>query len=446
MKNRNRLHLLTIILLLLPAAISQAKIQKVVTDTLKADTITLAQTERLSTDSVSIIQLLDSTISVPQEVENALDDMLHAWMLKYEESTDCTTDSIGPVFPDSVYKERLQTLPYVMEMPYNSRVRAFINLYVDKRRKYLGSMIGMYDYYAPMFEEKLNQYGLPLELSHLPIIESALNPSIVSRAGATGLWQFMVATGRMYGLEVNSLIDERCDPLKSTDAACRFLKDLYSIYGDWHLVIAAYNCGPGNVNKAIRRSGGKRDYWEIYPYLPRETRGYVPTFIGACYAMNFYQEHKICPKNVDMPLVVDTIMTGKRIHLEQIAAVLDMPIADLRALNPQYRRDIVPGNGKNYAICLPHNYALAFIDHEPEILAYKADELINNRRAEIDLAQKTDFDGSYTSGNITYYKVKAGNTLGGIAQRYHVTVSQLQKWNRLKGTTIRIGQTLKIYR
>ena len=400
-------------------------------------------TTELQVDSLFKAQLVDSLIATPEEVENMLGNLLNDWVQAYEKETDCDTTALLPNYPDSVYIARLSALPYVMEMPYNDKVRSFIDLYVVRRRQQLSRLLGLAEYYFPIFEEALNRYGLPLELKNLPIIESALNPTIISRAGAAGLWQFMVATGRMYGLEINSLIDERCDPIKSTDAACRYLKDLYAIYGDWHLVIAAYNCGPGNVNKAIRRAGGKRDYWAIYPYLPRETRGYVPIFIGANYATNYYCEHNVCPQDIDMPLLIDTIHTNKRMHLQQVAHVLDIPIELLRNLNPQYRRDILPG-GKYYTLCLPVQYAELFIVKENEVPAYKADELINNRRAEIDLAQKSSH--TYGSGNVIYYKVRSGNTLGGIAQKYRVSVSQLKRWNNLKGTTIRIGQTLRIYK
>lgn len=400
-------------------------------------------TTELQADSLFKAQLVDSLIATPEEVENMMGNLLNDWVQAYEKETDCDTTALLPNYPDSVYIARLSALPYVMEMPYNDKVRSFIDLYVVRRRQQLSRLLGLSEYYFPIFEEALNRYGLPLELKNLPIIESALNPTIISRAGAAGLWQFMVATGRMYGLEINSLIDERCDPIKSTDAACRYLKDLYAIYGDWHLVIAAYNCGPGNVNKAIRRAGGKRDYWAIYPYLPRETRGYVPIFIGANYATNYYCDHNVCPQDIDMPLLIDTIHTNKRMHLQQVAHVLDIPIELLRNLNPQYRRDILPG-GKYYTLCLPVQYAELFIVKENEVLAYKADELINNRRAEIDLAQKSSH--TYGSGNVIYYKVRSGNTLGGIAQKYRVSVSQLKRWNNLKGTTIRIGQTLRIYK
>ena len=399
--------------------------------------------ETITTDTVFQALVSDSVVKVRNEVDDMLGNLLEDWVMNYVEEDECDTTSYAPSYADSVYVDRLSRLPYVMEMPYNDKVRSFIDLYVIKRRQQLGTLLGLSTYYFPIFEEALERHNLPLELKYLPIIESALKPTIVSHAGAAGLWQFIVSTGRMYGLEINSLIDERCDPLKSTDAACRYLKDLYAIYGDWHLVIAAYNCGPGNVNKAIRRSGGKRDYWAIYPYLPRETRGYVPIFIAANYAMNYHCEHNICALKVNMPVVVDTIMTPHRMHLEQLSHVLNIPIEELRMLNPQYRRDVIPGNGKTYSICLPAPYAELYIDKEQEILSYKADELIHNRRAEINLAQQS----SHTYGNgVIYYKVKSGNTLGGIAQKYRVSVSQLKKWNHIKGTTIRVGQTLKIYR
>lgn len=397
----------------------------------------------IKTDSVFNSLSKDTLLNVPNEVDKMLGNLLQDWVMTYEQEDDCDTTFYAPSYADSVYVERLSSLPYVMEMPYNEKVRAFIDMYVVKRRQQLSTLLGLSNYYFPIFEEALNRYHLPLELKYLPIIESALKPTIVSHAGAAGLWQFIVSTGRMYGLEINSLIDERCDPIKSTDAACRYLRDLYAIYGDWHLVIAAYNCGPGNVNKAIRRAGGKRDYWAIYPYLPRETRGYVPIFIAANYAMNFHCEHNICATKMSMPVVTDTIMTENRMHLEQLSQVLGVSKEELRMLNPQYRRDVIPGNGKSYSICLPAPYAELFIDKESEVLAYKADELINNRRAEIDMAQKS----SHTYGNgVIYYKVKSGNTLGGIAQKYRVSVAQLKKWNHIKGTMIRVGQTLKIYR
>ena len=300
-------------------------------------------------------------------------------------------------------------------------------------------MLGLGEYYYPLFEQELNKHHLPLELKYLPVIESALNPVAISRAGAAGLWQFMPATARMYGLEINSIVDERLDPHKATKAAVKFLQDLYEIYGDWHLVIAAYNCGPGNVNKAIRRSGGKRDYWEIYPYLPAETRGYVPIFIAATYAMHYAQDHHICKSEVKIPATADTIVLHQRIHFEQIATVLNLPKEQIVAMNPQYRREIIPGDIKPYAVVLPVEKTGMFIDKQEEIANYQVDSLINNRRAEVQAGLYTQ-----SGGNVIYHTVKSGQTLSGIAARYGVSVRRIQQWNNLNGTMIRAGQRLKI--
>ena len=289
----------------------------------------------------------------------------------------------------------------------------------------------------------VENYQLPYELCYLSIVESALNPQARSHMGAAGLWQFMPATGKRYGLEINSLVDERMDPIRSTEAACKYLNDLYNIFNDWNLAIAAYNCGPGNINKAIHRANGKRDFWSIYPFLPRETRGYLPIFIAVVYAMNYAEIHGICPSEPLLTMVSDTIVTTQRQHLKQIAENLDIPLYELRRLNPQYPRDIIPGN-REYAICLPVDKTGDYIDKEQNILAYKADELINNRRAEIDLLQRTSVLGGYSINGITYYKIKEGDTLGGIAKKFHVTVKQLKAWNGLKSDAIRAGKTLKI--
>jgi membrane-bound lytic murein transglycosylase D len=331
-----------------------------------------------------------------------------------------------------------------MEMPYNPTVRSFIDLYTIRKRRQVEYMLGMSNYYFPIFEQVLGANNLPYELKYLSIIESALNTTIVSHMGAAGLWQLMIGTGRMYGLEINSLVDERLSPIKATNAAAHFLKDLYSIYGDWNLVIASYNCGPGNVNKAIRRAGGKRDYWAIYPYLPRETRGYVPIFIAANYSLIYASEHNLCPAIVNMPALTDTVMVHQRIHLEQIAAVLNLPIEEVRLLNPQYRRDIIPGDIKPYALCLPLNYANTFIDKFKEVVSYKAEELINNRRSEIEILQaaSTITPGGY--GKVIFYKVKSGQTIGMIASINGVSVAKLKKWNNLRGSKIRKGLRLKI--
>ncbi len=400
----------------------------------------------------------DTTLVVPEEFDNSLDYMLQSWIVKGATKPDCKSNTETATVSDSVYKMRLKKLPYLMEMPYNSTVKAFIELYVVKKRKQMEFMLGMSEYYFPMFEQALAAKKLPLELRNLSIIESALNTTIVSRMGAAGLWQLMINTGRMYGLEINSLVDERLSPVKATNAATRFLKDLYSIYGDWHLVIAAYNCGPGNVNKAIRRSGGKRDYWEIYPYLPRETRGYVPIFIAANYAMHYAKDHNICAATINMPAMTDTVMIRQRIHLEQVANILNLPIEQVKLLNPQYIHNIIPGDIKPYPLCLPIKEISTFSKKYEEITNFKTEELVNTRREEIEIPTSTSTeikdnhrnsrgskkDKVRNAGGKGSHKVKKGQTLGEIAAKYGVSVKKLKKLNRLKGSTIRAGEKIKI--
>jgi membrane-bound lytic murein transglycosylase D len=394
-------------------------------------------------EDTSITMPPDTVISAPKEYDSVLDDMLHSWLITHADTSDCTTGESPTGITDDVYKLRLSKMPCIMEMPYNNSVRAFIEHYTVKKRRQMEYMLGISEYYFPIFEQELEANGLPLELRYLPIIESALNTTITSRAGAAGLWQFMIATGRLYGLEVNSLVDERLEPHKASAAAARFLKDLYRIYGDWSMVIAAYNCGPGNVNKAIRRSGGKRDYWAIYPYLPAETRGYVPIFIAANYSMNYAAEHNICKINVKMPLITDTVMLSERVHLDQIAAVLGLPVEEVQLLNPQYRKKIVPGNIKPYPVRLPLNYATQFIDKYSEILAYNADSLINNRRVEA-LINVSRSASPGDSGRTTWHTVKKGQTLSHIASRYGVSVKRIKQWNNLTSDRLRVGQKIKI--
>lgn len=405
--------------------------------------ISAQSAENENTAQQASVVLPDSSLNVPTEYDNTLTDLIHSWILQYSDKSDCRSGAIPDNLNDSIYIARLQKLPNIMEMPFNNSVRSFIELYTVRKRRQMEYLLGMSDYYFPIFEQALERHHLPLELKYLPIIESALNTTIISRAGAAGLWQFMIATGRFYGLEVNSLVDERCDPLKATDAAARYLKDLYDIYGDWSLVIAAYNCGPGNINKAIRRSGGKRDYWDIYPYLPGETRGYVPIFIAANYAMNYSAEHNICKIKVPMPLLIDTIAVTERIHLEQIAAILHLPLEELKLLNSQYRHDIIPGNIKPYNLCLPINYINIFLDRYDEIIAYRADELVNNRRVETEILQSQN-TVSGGGGSTTWHTVKKGQTLSQIAARYGISVKKIQQSNNLKGTNLRVGQKLKI--
>ena len=320
-------------------------------------------------------------VMMPEALLYDVDSMLDEYYAKqYLTAMECDTSDTSPWLTDSEYVDRLQRMPCKMEMVYNDIVRSVIDKYTGRLRRTVSFMLGAANFYFPIFEEVLEKEGLPLELKYLPVIESALRPSATSHAGAAGLWQFMVATGRQYGLKVNTLVDERRDPFKSTHAAVHYLKDMYKIYGDWNLVIAAYNCGPGNVNKAIRRANGSHDYWVIYPYLPAETRGYVPAFIGANYAMNYYCEHKICPMRTELPMQCDTIMTTHNISLRQIADFCGMDIKQVRALNPQYRQDIIPGETEPSSICLPLKEMTILIDNEDSIYKYKADEYLSRRR------------------------------------------------------------------
>jgi membrane-bound lytic murein transglycosylase D len=385
-------------------------------------------------------------IDIPDDVRYTLDHMLSNWMIRNHATIPCEPEKSVPDVPDSVVMKRLALMPCVMEMPFNQHVRGFIDMYTQRRRRQVSYLLGMGDYYFRIFEEVLEKNKLPLELKYLPVIESAMNATAVSRAGAAGLWQFMLGTGRMYGLEVNSLVDERLDPYKSTHAAAEFLKNLFEIYGDWHLVIAAYNCGPGNVNKAIRRAGGKHDYWAIYPFLPKETRGYVPIFIAANYAMHYAPAHGICKAEINYPRTVDTVVVNQRIHFEQIAVVLDVPVGHLRLLNPQYKVNIIPGDLKPYAVALPVNMTGRFIDKLEEIAAYKADSLINNRRESVTPSgtQTAAVSTQNRQGNVIYHTVKSGQTLGSIAARYGVSVNKIKQWNNISGTLIREGQKLKI--
>lgn len=415
-------------------------------ETLRVDTLEMDSIEQIIESMADTLVLepifpqhwSDSTLS-------DIDFRMMEWAMGWLDTTGCVAYKDTIVLPDSVYKARLQALPCVVELPYNQIVKRFILRYVQRGQKQVARMKRMSEYYFPIFEEALDRYGLPYELELMPVIESALNPQAHSHMGAAGLWQFMPATGKRYGLEINSLVDERMDPIKSTEAACRFLKAMYDVFQDWNLVIAAYNCGSGNVSKAIHRAGGKRDFWSIYPYLPRETRSYLPIFIAANYAMNYNAEHGICPAPLEKIMLTDTILTNRRLHLEQVSTKLEIPLDELRRLNPQYTRDILPG-GTTYALCLPSEKAGLFIEQQDSIYAHKADQLINNRRAEIDMAKVTDISGAYRVNGVTYYTIKNGDTLGGIAKKFRCSVKQLKAWNGLKNDNIRAGRKLKIYK
>ena len=323
----------------------------------------------------------EEVIDFPEAMTFDLDSLMNLYMSKTYLSVDgdCRTASESPAYTKEDLMERLKRLPTVMEMPYNEVVQKFIDRYAGRLRHSVSYMLGASNFYMPIFEEALEAYGLPLELKYLPIIESALNPKAVSRVGATGLWQFMLVTGKQYGLEVNSLVDERRDPVKASYAAAHYLSDLYKIFGDWSLVIASYNCGPGNINKAIHRAGGVKDYWQIYPYLPRETRGYVPAFIAANYIMTYYSDHNICALRTQLPAQTDTVVVNRNVHLSQIADVLGIDINVLRTLNPEYRRDIVPGTTKPSAIKMAMADVTRFIDSQDSIYNYNASELLSKR-------------------------------------------------------------------
>ena len=398
----------------------------------------------------------EEVIEFPEAMAFELDSLLNHYMSKayLTEDNDCRMKDVNPVFEKEVYIERLKRIPSVIELPYNDVVQKFIDRYSGRLRHSVSYMLGASNFYMPIFEEALETYGLPLELKYLPVIESALNRKAVSRVGATGLWQFMLTTGKQYGLNVNSLVDERRDPVKSSYAAAHYLSDLYKIYGDWNLVIAAYNCGPDNINKAIHRSKGVRDYWQIYPYLPKETRGYVPAFVAANYIMTYYCEHNICPMVTRLPAKTDTIMVSKNVHLEQVASVCNIDLEQLRALNPSYRRDIVPGLTALSPLRLPQTEVGKFIDREDSVYNYRADELFNKRA----LVAVNDDQPMYTSKSSSSKKntrrsksrsvkkvtIRQGQTLSEIAKKNHTTVAKLRKLNGIKGSNIRAGKKLRV--
>ncbi len=388
----------------------------------------------------------EEVIDLPESMDNSIDSLLNNWNAKNYllNDNDCLMKDENPYFSDSVYIDRLGRIPSVMEMPYNEIVRKFIDQYATRLRKKVSYMLGAANFYVPIFEEALDLYDIPHELKYLPVIESALNPSAVSRAGASGLWQFMIGTGKIYGLESNSLVDDRRDPIKATWAAARYLRDLYSIYHDWNLVIAAYNCGPGNINKAIRRAGGEKDYWSIYNFLPRETRGYVPAFIAANYIMTYYCEHNICPMETLLPAGTDTVQVTKDLHFEQISDICGISVEQIRGLNPQYKRDVIPGNTKAYTLRLPRNYISTFIDSQDTIYSHRATELLTKRRT---VAVKQDsFSSGKSGGGVTYHKIRNGETLSIIARKYRVSVKEIKRWNNLRNDRISAGKRLKIYR
>ena len=349
--------------------------------------------------------------------------------------------------PDSVLMRRLEQMNSFITLPFNETVKNYMVLYSEKMPAKMSEMMGLSQYYFPLIEETFRRYDLPLELKYVAIIESAFNPRAESRVGAKGMWQFMYRTALSYGLRIDSYADERMDPLASMDAAARYFKDAYRIFGDWSLAISSYNCGSGNVNKAIKRAGGKRDFWSIYEYLPRETRGYVPAMVGAMYAFRYANEYGINPAPMSLPTYVDTFHIHKNLHFSQISEVLGIPLDDVRDLNPQYYNDIVPGAHSDEVIRLPFNYSTSFLEMQDSIFRYKADVLfatkVEDGRETVNGRPVQTARPSATPQWV-YYKVKSGDNLGKIARKYHTSVRQLKSWNNLKSDRIAIGQRLKV--
>ena len=402
-----------------------------------SDTITLNDTLNYGGLFADFEDLLD-----PAEIQMNTDSLLSLFYLQrslhhnlQDDFFDIDSLNVVADLPDSVYISRLTALNSLITIPYNNTVKNSIVLYTQKMPTRIPTILGLATYYMPIFEEIFDQYDMPLELKAVAIIESALNPIAVSRAKARGMWQFMTTTAKQYNLTITSYVDERYDPIASGHAAAKYLKDAYEIYGDWALAISSYNCGVGNVNKAIRRAGS-RAFWDIYPYLPRETRSYMPAFVAALYTLAYYKEHGIKPLRVEMPAHVDTFHVAKSVHFEQIAEFTGISVDELRDLNPQYLRDVVPG--RPYILRLPHNFSPLFAEKEHDIYAYNETTYFNP----ILLAQNTS---SSSDRSQTVHTVKAGETLGAIALRYRVKVADIQYWNNIKGTTIRIGQRLAIY-
>lgn len=406
-------------------------------------------------DTIETKALLSDAFNVDDDLNkiflNNLDSLFGNWDIAYRfnlDTSEVRLQNFPKDLPDSVYISRLKDIEQVVDLTYNPIVEKYIQMYTERRRNQMEVMLGLSAYYFPIFEEKLDKYEMPIELKYLAVIESALNPTARSRVGATGLWQFMYGTGKNLKLEINSFVDERRDPIKATDAAARYLKRLYDYYGDWHLAVASYNCGPGNVKRAIRRSGGKTNYWQIYYRLPRETRGYVPLLIAATYAFEYHKEHNLIPRYPKIELDVDTVMVNDYLHFDQISAEINMEKEQIRALNPMYRRDVIPAKKtKAYPLVLPNDKIMEFIDNERAILAYEREKYFPNNT----LASPTSSKGSYfTPSDIkgkakVIYKVKAGDNVGYIASWFKVRSSDLKYWNNINRNMIRVGQKLAIW-
>lgn len=385
-----------------------------------------------------------STISPENYTAEVTDSLLDIWYAHQmaQEAEDEIFDMDSVRFesnvPDEVYIERIKKMNSFIQLPYNEIVRNYIIMYSEKMQKRMPHMLGICKYYMPIFEEIFDRYGLPVELKAMAIIESAMDPRAESRVGAKGMWQFMYQTAKIYDLHVDSFVDERMDPIKSCDAAAQYLLDAYNMFGDWSLAIASYNCGAGNVRKAIKRAGGSRKFWDIWEYLPRETRSYVPAFVGALYTLEYYKEHGLKPEAVGMPSGIDTLVINKQLHLRQVSELTGAPLDQLKNLNPQYRHEIIPGHEREYILRLPYQYTSSFIENEDTLYKHKAEVYFDPVAI-----KKIKDEGD---GVRIIYKVKNGDYLGKIASKHRVSVAKIKKWNKLKNDNIRVGQKLVIYR